>query len=187
MQALQQLKTKCIKCTRCNLHKTRNNVVFGEGNPASGILLIGEAPGRNEDLKARPFVGRSGKLLDKILEANGFSREENVFISNIVKCRPPENRLPSNNERQTCLPWLNDQIEIINPKIIVLLGATALNGLIDKQLKISTARGTWIQWKERLVMPVYHPAALLRNPKLNDKMIEDFKTIARTYQKKIIH
>jgi DNA polymerase len=156
-------------------------VVFGEGNPTSDILLIGEAPGRQEDLKAKPFVGRSGKLLDEMLELNGFSREENVFISNIVKCRPPENRLPTNIERVTCIPWLNRQIEIIDPKIIVLLGATALNGLIDKQLKISKVRGTWIQWNERIVMPVYHPAAILRNPKRKETLIEDFKKIADVY------
>ncbi len=182
MKALQQIKQQCITCSQCNLSKTRNNVVFGEGNPTSDILLIGEAPGRQEDIKARPFVGRSGKLLDEILELNGFSREDNVFISNIVKCRPPENRLPANIERETCIPWLNRQIEIIDPKILVLLGATALNGLIDKQLKISNVRGTWIQWNERMVMPVYHPAAILRNPKRKETMIEDFKKIADMYK-----
>ncbi len=120
------LKNEVLHCTKCELSYTRNHVIFGEGNKNAGILIIGEAPGRDEDLQGRPFVGKSGQLLDKILDACGFTRAEHVFISNIVKCRPPENRVPTPHEAAVCMPWLLKQIELINPKILVFLGATAL-------------------------------------------------------------
>jgi DNA polymerase len=145
-------------------------------------MCIGEGPGQEEDLQGRPFVGRSGQLLDKILNVCGFNRQEHVFIANIVKCRPPNNRAPLPEERLMCIPYLYKQIELINPIIIVLLGATALNGLIDPNLRITKVRGNWLMWNNRWVMPTYHPAALLRNPKLKYEAWEDFKKIVAKYR-----
>lgn len=179
---IDDLKKEVLSCSKCPLAFGRTNVVFGEGNLQSKVMCIGEGPGRDEDLQGRPFVGRSGQLLDKILEACGFSRNKNVFIANIVKCRPPNNRAPLPEERDMCIPYLFKQIELINPNIIILLGATALNGLIDNTLKISQIRGQWLQWQQRWVMPTYHPAALLRNPKLKVEAWTDFKNVVYKYR-----
>lgn len=176
------LKSEVLSCKKCILHQGRTHVVFGEGNTNAKILCIGEGPGRDEDLQGRPFVGRSGQLLDKILAACGFTRTEHVFIANIVKCRPPNNRAPLPEERNMCLPYLYKQIELINPLILILLGATALNGLIDTNLKISQVRGKWIEWNGKLVMPTFHPAALLRNPKLKYDAWTDFKQVVSKYR-----
>lgn len=169
-------------CDRCSLAATRNHVIFGEGNVHAPIFIIGEAPGRDEDLCGRPFVGRSGQLLDKILEACGYNRSDHVFISNIVKCRPPGNREPSWIERRSCLPYLMDQIEAIDPKILILLGATALRSLIGEDMKIKRTRGSWLRWEDRLAMPVYHPSALLRNPDLKRDTWQDFRKIVYKYR-----
>lgn len=179
---LETLKTEVLSCYKCVLSQTRTNVVFGEGNPKGGILCIGEGPGRDEDMKGRPFVGRSGQLLDKILLACGFTRNEHAFIANIVKCRPPENRIPSPEEKAACMPYLMKQIELLDPKIIILLGATALNGLVDPKMKITSVRGQWLTWQNRLVMPTYHPSALLRNPNLKKDSWEDFKKVVAKYR-----
>ena len=179
---LEDLKKEVLVCKKCRLSETRTNVVFGEGNPNGGILCIGEGPGRDEDLKGRPFVGRSGQLLDKILAACGFSRAEHAFIANIVKCRPPENRIPMPDEKAACIPYLMKQIELIDPKIIILLGATALNGLVDPKMKITSVRGQWLTWQNRLTMPTYHPSALLRNPNLKPDSWEDFKKVVSKYR-----
>ena len=179
---LEQLKEETFRCKKCALNASRHHVVFGEGNPNAEIMLIGEGPGREEDLSGHPFVGRSGQMLDKILEACGFERNKHIYIGNIVKCRPPGNRTPLPDERAACIPYLYKQIMLIDPKIIVLLGGTALNGLIDPDLKISRTRGTWIQWKERWVMPVFHPAALLHNEGLKRPTWEDFKKIVFKYR-----
>lgn len=179
---LEALKNEVLGCVRCNLSKGRTNVVFGEGYPFAKLMCIGEGPGQEEDLQGRPFVGRSGQLLDKILNVCGFNRQEHVFIANIVKCRPPNNRAPLPEERLMCIPYLYKQIELINPIIIVLLGATALNGLIDPNLRITKVRGNWLMWNNRWVMPTYHPAALLRNPKLKYEAWEDFKKIVAKYR-----
>jgi DNA polymerase len=176
------LKKEITGCRKCNLALGRTNVVFGEGQFNAGIMCVGEGPGRDEDIQGRPFVGRSGQLLDKILAACGFSRNNQVFIGNIVKCRPPENRAPLPEERNACLPYLMKQIEVINPKIIILLGATALNGLVDPKLKITKVRGNWIEWNGRLAMPTFHPAALLRNPNLKPDAWEDFKKVVAKYR-----
>ena len=176
------LRKEIISCHKCQLAKGRTNVVFGEGPFDAKIMCVGEGPGRDEDLKGRPFVGRSGQLLDKILGVCGFSRSENVFIGNIVKCRPPENRAPFPEERAACLPFLLKQIEVIQPKIVILLGATALNGLVDPKLKITKVRGNWIEWNGRLAMPTFHPAALLRNPNLKKDSWEDFKKVVEKYR-----
>lgn len=176
------LKEEILQCTKCELAKTRHHVIFGEGNINAAILIIGEAPGRDEDIQGRPFVGKSGQLLDKILAACGFTREEHVFISNIVKCRPPDNRLPTPQEASVCMPWLLKQIELIDPKILILLGATALKYMAGPEHRIIRERGNWLNWQNRLAMPVYHPAALLRDPSLKRDTWEDFKKVVFKYR-----
>jgi len=178
----EKLKSEVSDCTKCPLSSTRNKVVFGGGNPDADIFVIAEGPGYEEDLQGIPFVGKSGKLLDKIFAACGFTREKHVYISNIVKCHPPGNRAPSKAEQTACLPYLIKQIDLVDPKIIILLGATALKGLIDPDLKITKIRGEWIDWNNRLVMPVFHPSALLRNPDLKRPTWEDFKKIVLKYR-----
>ncbi len=148
-------------------------------------MLIGEGPGQEEDEQGLPFVGKSGHLLDKILEACGFSRKDNVYIANIVKCRPPQNRDPKPEEREACLPYLKQQIDLIQPHIIILLGATALKGLIDEELRITKIRGQWIEWEGIQIMPTYHPSALLRNQNLKKDAWEDFKKVVIRYRQEI--
>lgn len=179
---LEELKQEILICSKCPLAKTRNNVVFGNGNPNAEIMLIAEAPGFYEDKSGIVFQGKSGELLDKILAASGFNRDEHIFISNIVKCRPPNNREPNSNEKTACIPYLYRQIELIDPKIIILLGATALKGLIDPNARITQIRGQWIDWQNRLVMPTYHPSALLRNQNLKRPVWDDFKNIVAKYR-----
>lgn len=178
----ENLKSEVTDCTKCPLSSTRNKVVFGGGNPDAEIFVIAEGPGYEEDLQGIPFVGKSGKLLDKIFAACGFTREKHVYISNIVKCHPPGNRAPSKAEQAACLPYLIKQIDLVDPKIIILLGATALQGLIDPNLKITKIRGEWIDWNNYLVMPVFHPSALLRNPDLKRPAWEDFKKVVLKYR-----
>lgn len=172
-------------CVRCELHEKRTQAVFGTGNPFAELMLIGEGPGEDEDRQGLPFVGKSGQLLDKILAAAGFSRQENVYIANIVKCRPPGNREPRPEERAACLPYLMRQIEMIRPRIIILLGATALKGLIDPEGKITQVRGKWIEWNDILVMPTYHPSALLRTPDLKKVVWEDMKLVVQKYREMV--
>jgi len=178
----EQLKEEVLGCQKCDLARNRNHVIFGEGNIQAPVFIIGEAPGADEDRIGRPFVGRSGQLLDKILAACGFTRRDHVFISNIVKCRPPGNREPSTEERKACIPYLIRQIDIINPDILVLLGSTALKSMLGQDKKITRLRGSWLQWENRLAMPVYHPSALLRNPVLKRDTWEDFKKIVFKYR-----
>ncbi|TAJ12574.1 uracil-DNA glycosylase [Marinilabiliaceae bacterium JC017] len=182
---LEELKQVVLSCSKCPLHPTRNNAVFGNGNSNAEIMLIAEAPGFYEDKSGIVFQGKSGELLDKILAACGFNRNDHVYISNIVKCRPPNNREPNDAEKKACLPYLYEQIEIIDPKIIILLGATALKGLINPNAKITKVRGQWIDWKDRLVMPTYHPSALLRNQNLKRPVWEDFKKVVAKYREMI--
>ncbi len=179
---MEDLKNEILRCTKCGLSQSRNKVIFGEGNQNAKIFLIGEAPGRDEDMLGRPFVGKSGKLLDKILEACGFTRKEHVFISNIIKCRPPGNRIPSEHEARTCMPYLFRQIDLVNPEILVLLGSTALKYMFGQDKKITRIHGTWLTWNNKLAMPVYHPAALLRNPSLKRDTWEDYKRIVHKYR-----
>jgi len=178
----QRFTDEVRSCVRCELHLQRKQAVFGTGNPYAELMVIGEGPGEEEDNQGLPFVGKSGQLLDKILEAAGFSRGENVYIANIVKCRPPENRDPTPEERSACLPFLMLQIEMIRPAIIVLLGGTALKGLIDPNGKISQVRGQWLEWNDIQVMPTYHPSALLRNPDLKKEVWEDMKLVVKKYR-----
>jgi len=171
------------QCTRCPLHETRKYPIVGEGNHHAPIVLIGEGPGAAEDASGRPFVGKSGQLLEKILAACGFCREQHVFITNIVRCRPPNNRVPQEAEVQACLPFLHRQIELIDPQIIIVLGGTALQRYMgDKNLKVSKQHGQWLTQQGRLVMPVYHPAALLRNPQLKPAAWIDFKKVIEKYR-----
>ncbi len=179
---LARLAHQVKTCTKCDLHLKRTNTVFGMGNPFAEIMLIGEGPGRDEDLQGIPFVGKSGQLLDKILNACAFNREEHIYITNIVKCRPPGNRDPKPEEREACLGYLLRQIELINPKIIVLLGATALKGLIDPNARITRVRGNWMEWENHLVMPTFHPSALLRNVDQKKDAWHDFKMVYNKYR-----
>ena len=163
--------------------RSRHNVIFGEGCHAAEIMLVGEAPGADEDRSGRPFTGKSGLLLDKILAACGFNRKDHVFISNIVRCRPPDNRVPTEDEAAACIPYLHEQIRIVDPKIIMPMGATAMKRLLgDNSMRITKVRGRWLQWHNRLVMPVYHPAALLRNPALKKDTWEDYKQVVLKYR-----
>ncbi len=179
---MESLKNRIFNCTKCDLYKTRNNPIFGEGSYCAPIFIIGEAPGHEEDIVGRPFIGKSGQLLDKILEACNFTRNNHVFISNIVRCRPPENRVPTPHEAEACMPYLLEQIELVNPKILVLLGATALKYMVGSNHRITKERGTWLEINGRLAIPVYHPAALLRDPSLKRDTWEDFKKIFFKYR-----
>jgi len=181
---LDALKKKYSTCAACPLaSQGRTNIVFGQGNPEAILMFVGEGPGRDEDLQARPFVGRSGQLLTKIIEAMGLTREE-VYISNIVKCRPPNNRAPMPNESGTCKNnILFQEIEIIRPKIICTLGATATQELLEKPMSISRVRGTFIPFKNTLVLPTFHPAYLLRNQSKKKEVWEDMKKIVVALKK----
>jgi DNA polymerase len=185
MKNLEEIKQEVLSCSKCPLHQTRNHAVFGDGNLGAEIMLIAEAPGFYEDKNGKVFQGKSGELLDKILAASGFDRNEHLYISNIVKCRPPDNRQPNETEKTACLPYLYQQIETIDPKIIILLGATALKGLINPNAKITQMRGQWIDWKDRLAISTYHPSALLRNHNLKQPVWEDFKNVVAKYRELI--
>ena len=181
-EALSQVIGEIKGCELCGLANQRTNIVFGEGVVNKGMMIIGEGPGEEEDRLGRPFVGRAGRLLDVMLESAGFTRKANVYITNIVKCRPPGNRTPLPEEREACMTYLNEQIRILEPKIIVLLGATALQALIDSKARIGDNRGKWLDWRGIKVMPTYHPAALLRNPNLKAVVWEDLKLIIDMYR-----
>jgi uracil-DNA glycosylase len=162
--AIDEMVPHCSTCRRCELSQSRTNAVIGRGNPKAGILVIGEGPGQQEDETGLPFVGRSGQLLDKILESANLSTEQDVYICNIVKCRPPGNRTPTPEESAACMPYLLEQIRLVNPKIILLTGATAVRGLTGDKRGITKIRGQWLDWQGYLCMPILHPAYLLRNP-----------------------
>jgi uracil-DNA glycosylase len=154
----------CNHCHRCDLGHTRTHAVIGRGNPNASIMIIGEGPGQNEDETGLPFVGKAGQLLDKILASVHFDTEQDVYICNIVKCRPPNNRTPAPEEMDACKPYLLEQIRLVNPKIILLTGATAVKGILADKRGITKIRGQWIPWQEYWCMPIFHPAYLLRNP-----------------------
>jgi uracil-DNA glycosylase family 4 len=167
-----------LKCVKCPLAKTRINVVFGEGNPKAKLMFIGEAPGADEDEQARPFVGRAGQLLTKIIEAMGLKRED-VYIANILKCRPPENRNPLPEEIECCSPYLLEQVRIIGPKVICALGKFSSQTLLNTETPISQLRGNFHDYHGTKLMPTYHPAYLLRNPSEKKTVWEDMKKIAK--------
>lgn len=161
---LELLAAQARSCQACALSQGRTHVVFGEGNPDAQLMIVGEGPGEDEDLQGRPFVGRSGQLLDRILEAAGIARSD-VYIANIVKCRPPQNRVPAPDEARQCTQlWLHRQIELIRPQIITPLGATALEFFTGEKLPITRVRGQWRDWQGIRLFPMFHPAYLLRNP-----------------------
>ncbi len=180
---MDELAMKVAECTLCGLHKTRNNSVFGDGNRKAELMFIGEGPGRDEDEQGLPFVGRAGELLTKMINAMQFTREE-VYIANIVKCRPPENRNPMDEEAEKCLPYLNRQIDIVLPKVIVLLGAVPLKYMLGLT-GITKIRGTWYEYKGIKVMPTLHPAYLLRNPSAKKDAWADLQKVMKFFGKKL--
>ena len=171
------LEKQCLDCKKCSLCETRNNVVFGVGNKDAEVLFIGEGPGENEDLQGEPFVGRGGKLLDKMLYSIDLSREKNIYIANIVKCRPPKNRDPKPEEQLACIPWLRNQFSLMKPKIIVCLGRIAAAKLIKADIKITKEHGQWFDKNGTLMMAMLHPAALLRDPRKKPEAFDDFLTL----------
>jgi len=173
---LSMLKSNLLCCTDCKLHQTRIQMVFGEGNPAARIMFIGEGPGQHEDETGRPFVGKAGELLDKIIASMNLKRED-VYIANVVKCRPPGNRNPENDEVLQCRKYLDLQIEIIRPMLIVALGSPAIKTLLDTDQGIVSLRGKFQKYKGIWVMPTFHPAYLLRNPDAKKDTWEDVKKI----------
>ena len=170
------LYEKLESCTDCGLCKGRTNVVIGVGNPQSKIMLIGEGPGRDEDIQGYPFVGAAGQLLDKMLAAIGLKREQ-VYICNIVKCRPPQNRVPEADERAACMDYLRQQVALVRPKVIVCLGSTPTRALLGEQMRITRDRGVWQLKKGVWFMPTYHPAALLRDADKKRPAWADFQAI----------
>jgi uracil-DNA glycosylase len=180
--ALDEIRTDLGECKRCKLHRTRKNIVFGEGAPTAKLMFVGEGPGFDEDVQGRPFVGRAGQLLTKIIESIHLKREE-VYIANILKCRPPQNRNPEPDEIQACHGFVLAQIEAIRPKVICALGTFAAQTLLQTDAKISTLRGRFHTRKGIKVMPTYHPAYLLRNPERKKDVWEDMKQIAEELKK----
>lgn len=177
----EELKSDCLKCRKCQLCTDRTNVVFGTGAKDAEVMFIGEGPGENEDLQGEPFVGRAGKLLDKMLEAVDLSRSKNIYIANMVKCRPPKNRDPKPEETELCIDWLRGQVRLMRPKIIVCLGRISAAKLIKPDIKITREHGIWFEKNGVLMMAMLHPAALLRDPRKKPEAFEDFLTL----QKKI--
>ena len=162
--SLEDLEASCLQCQRCDLAKERKHVVVSRGHPSAQLMVIGEAPGADEDAQGRPFVGRSGRLLDACLADVGLDQADDVYICNLIKCRPPGNRRPTPVELKACRPWLDRQILEVNPEVLLILGATASAALLECRTPISRLRGQWLQWKGRFVMPSFHPSYLLRNP-----------------------
>ncbi len=183
----EELRSACEKCKRCSLCETRNNVVFGTGLKDAEVLFIGEGPGENEDLQGEPFVGRAGKLLDDMLTIIDLDRKKNIYIANMVKCRPPKNRDPLNTEQEACSYWLNSQIELIKPKIIVCLGRIAAMKFIKEDFKITKEHGQWFNINGIETMALYHPAALLRDPRRRPDTFDDLKKLQRKIRTICVH
>lgn len=174
---LEEIRSEIGDCTRCGLHEGRTKLVFGAGSPTAELMFIGEGPGRDEDLQGIPFVGRAGKLLTRMIEGGLKKTREDVYIANIVKCRPPSNRNPLPDEAETCKQFLIEQIKVIKPRVICLLGAVATQNLLDTKTGISKLRGRWHEYMGIKVMPTFHPAALLRNPANKRPVWEDLQAI----------
>ncbi len=170
----EQLKNDCMNCQKCQLAATRTKLVFGVGNENARVLFIGEGPGANEDLQGEPFVGRGGQLLDKFLAAVDLDRKKNIYIANMVKCRPPQNRDPSPEEQNECIGWLREQTRLLRPKIIVCLGRISATRLISPDFKVTKQHGQFFDKNGTLMMGTFHPAALLRNPNQKPEALEDF-------------
>lgn len=170
----EELENSIVNCKKCKLYTNRQNIVFGQGNKNANIMFIGEGPGADEDMQGLPFVGKAGKLMNMAFEGIGINRED-VYIANIVKCRPPNNRVPESDEAQVCLNYLRNQVILVKPKIIVLLGSTALKNILGNDNSITACRGKWIEKKGIYYMPTWHPAALLRD---ENKKIEFWKDLS---------
>lgn len=177
VQTLEEIRRELGDCRRCKLHRTRTTIVFGEGNEKTKLMFIGEGPGYDEDVQGRPFVGKAGQLLTKIIQSIHLRREE-VYITNIVKCRPPQNRNPEPDEIQSCHPFLQKQIQSIQPKMICALGTFAAQTLLSTDAKITSLRGRIFELGGIKVLPTYHPAYLLRNPERKREVWEDMKQIS---------
>jgi DNA polymerase len=175
-EELSKIESAVKECTKCRLHETRTQGVFARGRPDSGLMFIGEAPGADEDREGVPFVGRAGRLLDKMIQAMGLGRDE-VYITNIVKSRPPENRDPRIDEIEACWPYLERQLELIKPEVIVTLGKPASNTLLDRDMAMGEMRGRWFRYGDIPVMATYHPAYLLRQPSQKSKVWGDLKEV----------
>jgi uracil-DNA glycosylase len=174
--SLLKIREDIGECTRCKLHKGRNKIVFGDGNPKARLVFVGEAPGADEDKQGIPFVGRAGKLLTQMIEAMGLQRQD-VYICNVVKCRPPDNRKPEDDEVSTCSPYLLRQLDAIEPKVLVCLGAVAAQTLLETNRGISQFRGEWMDWRGHKLMATYHPAYLLRNPAAKADVWKDLQKV----------
>jgi uracil-DNA glycosylase len=174
--SLLKIRADLGDCTRCKLHRGRTTLVFGDGNPKAELVFVGEGPGRDEDEQGLPFVGRAGKLLTQMIEAMGLQRKD-VYICNVVKCRPPENRTPEKDEVDTCSPFLLRQIDAIAPKVIVCLGSVAAQTLLETNRGISHFRGEWLEFRGRKLMATYHPAYLLRNPGAKGEVWKDLQKV----------
>ena len=178
LPVLEAVRTELGECTRCKLHKTRTNIVFGVGSPEARLMFVGEAPGEDEDLQGYPFVGKAGQLLTKMIEAMGLRRED-VYICNTVKCRPPNNRNPEPDELLACEPFLKGQLVAVKPEAIVTLGKFAAQALLREQTPITRLRGQWREYEGIPVMPTFHPAYLLRSPAEKGKVWEDLKQVMK--------
>lgn len=176
----EELEEVVKQCRKCRLCETRKNVVFGVGNREADIMFIGEGPGADEDAQGEPFVGKAGKLMNMAFDMLGIKREE-VYIANIVKCRPPNNRNPQDDEAENCLDYLRNQVILVKPKIIVLLGSVALKNVLGKEYGITASRGKWLERKGILYMPTWHPAALLRDENKKIDFIKDLKQVIKRY------
>ncbi len=177
----EELEKSIIDCKKCKLCKNRSNIVFGTGNKEAKVMFIGEGPGADEDREGEPFVGKAGQLMDKALIGLGIKRED-LYIANIVKCRPPQNRNPEQNEADACLNYLRNQVVLIKPKIIVLLGSIALKNILGTDYSITASRGKWIEHKGILYMPTWHPAALLRDESKKIDFWNDLKQVREKCQ-----
>lgn len=178
----EELEKSIINCNKCKLCKTRQNIVFGTGNKDAKVIFIGEGPGADEDRKGEPFVGRAGQLMNLAFGVVGIKREE-VYIANIVKCRPPSNRNPEDDEALACLDYLRNQVMLVKPKIIVLLGSVALKNILGKEYGITSSRGKWVDKKGIKYMPTWHPAALLRDETKKIDFIEDLEKVIEEIDK----
>ncbi len=184
VEGLEHIRAEIGNCTRCTLCEERTNIVHSEGNPHARLMFVGEAPGADEDAKSRPFVGRAGQLLTKIIEAIGMTREE-VFIGNVNRCRPPMNRQPTITEAETCRPFLLREIAVVKPEVIVVMGNTAMRNLLDTKVGITKLRGTFQDLNGIKVMPTFHPAYLLRDPSKKRETWDDMKKVRDFLDKKI--
>jgi uracil-DNA glycosylase family 4 len=179
LNSLSEVRNFIGDCKRCKLWDGRTNIVFGEGSPTARLVFVGEGPGREEDLAGQPFVGEAGRLLTKIIQNGMGLKREEVYICNIVKCRPPNNRDPENDEIEACIPFLKQQLQIISPEVICTLGRVAAQALVGKEVKITAERGNWLSFLNIPFMPTYHPAYLLRNPSAKRQVWDDAQKIMR--------